>query len=136
MERAAVHALCVRLIDAWIARDADAILTCFTPDGTLRNPRMGVLDRPALRAHATRLFSAFPDLGFDIEGPIQIDGDRAAYRWVMHGTNTGRLGEQPPTRNRIRLEGCDFVHATPDGVATVVEYSDSAQFREQLADEG
>ncbi|MGE0026717.1 MAG: ester cyclase [Thermoleophilia bacterium] len=123
----------MRYADAWSAGDVDALDQSLAPEATLWNPRMGELERPRILKHLHRLLTAFPDLGFALDGPVVVEGPRAAYRWVMTGTNTGELYGRPATGNAVRLRGADFVEVTNGLVSRIVEYSDTAAFAEQLA---
>ena len=123
----------MRYADAWSARDVRALDRSLSGDATLWNPRMGQLERSRILEHLVRLLTAFPDLGFVLDGPVVVEGWRAAYRWVMTGTNTGELYGRPPTGNAVRLPGADFVEVRDGLVSRVVEYSDTAGFAEQLA---
>jgi steroid delta-isomerase-like uncharacterized protein len=123
----------IRYADAWIARDEDALAKSLAPQTTMANPRMGELSHARVVEHLRRLLEAFPDLGFLVDGPMIVEGNWAAYRWVMTGTNTGPLYGRPPPGRAIRLEGADFIEVSGGLVTRIVEYSDTAGFAEQLA---
>ncbi len=53
-------------LDAWNAHDADAIVRTFATDGTYCDPTTAALSGDAIGANAKRLWSAFPDLSFEI----------------------------------------------------------------------
>jgi steroid delta-isomerase-like uncharacterized protein len=48
--------------------------------------------------------TAFPDLHVEIE-EVTGEGDRVAVAWTASGTQTGPLGELPPTAKRARVRG-------------------------------
>lgn len=50
------------------------------------------------------LLTAFPDLQLTVEDQI-ASGDKVATRWAAVGTNTGPLGDSPPTGNRAQFGG-------------------------------
>ncbi len=57
-----------RYLDAWITRDADGILASLTDDGTYEDPGTGgPIAGELLRGYVAGLWSAFPDLTFEIE---------------------------------------------------------------------
>ena len=122
----------MRYAEAWITRDEDALARSLAAEATLANPRMGELGHARIVEHLRRLLEAFPDLGFVVDGPVIVEGGRAAYRWVMTGTNTGPLYGRPPTGHAVRLEGADFLEVHGGLVTRIVEYSDTAGFAEQL----
>ena len=122
-----------RYAEAWLRCDPVALAESLAPDATLKNPRLGVLEGERIPAHMRALMEGFPDLAFAYDGPSVVEAPRAAYRWVMTGTNTGSFYGRPPTGNAVRLEGADFIEVVDGRVATVVEYSDTAGFAAQLA---
>ena len=75
-----------RYFDAWIARDALAIVSTFTDGGTYLDPTTPVaLVGDAIGEYARRLWSAFPDLTFEIRKRTGSGiGDLAA-EWTMRG---------------------------------------------------
>lgn len=64
-------------------------------------PNMGLAD---FKEMIKGILSAFPDLRFTIEDQV-IAGDKVTTRWTAEGTNTGSLGDIPPTGKRIRING-------------------------------
>src|ERR1051326_9299065 len=72
--------------DAWNARDAAAVLACFSEDGTYSDPTTGGrLRGDALAGYMQGLWAAFPDLSFDIAGAGDLGPDLVAAQWIMHG---------------------------------------------------
>jgi steroid delta-isomerase-like uncharacterized protein len=120
---------------AWNAHDAATVAAVFAEDAIVRE--VGRPDeargRAAIRARAAALLTAFPD--FHLERlELVIDGDRHADRWVLSGTHEGELFGIPPTKRRIRIEGCTFTRLGADGlVAEDVHLSDLAGLMAQLS---
>jgi steroid delta-isomerase-like uncharacterized protein len=117
--------------DAWIARDADAILATLADGGTYEDPGTGgPISGAALRAYVTGLWAAFADLTFDIASHA---ADGASAQWVMRGTNTGAFRGLPPTGKDVTVRGADFFTFAPDGrIATVTGYFDGGAVPRQL----
>ncbi len=67
------------------------------------------LTREGLRARIAVSRAPFPDLRFEL-GEMVAQGDRVAVCWVMHGTQTGAMGERPPTGRTIRANGITIYH--------------------------
>jgi steroid delta-isomerase-like uncharacterized protein len=126
-------ASCHAYFDAWIRRDADAMLSTFARGGTYRDPTTpGPIAGDALRGYAQRLWSAFPDLSFEL-GPVHRAGDHEVHaQWTMTGTNTGSLNGLPPTGKSVRVPGIDVIETGPDGIVGVTGYFDSAAVPRQL----
>jgi steroid delta-isomerase-like uncharacterized protein len=119
--------------DAWNRHDADGIVSLFTTDGTYVDPTTGgPLAGPAIGAYAAGLWSAFPDLRFEIVSTGQASDNVVAAQWVMLGTNNGSMLGLPPTGKPIELPGSDFVTIDGDKVASVVGYFDSGLLPRQL----
>jgi predicted ester cyclase len=62
------------------------------------------LDLAGFKQMIAGLLAAFPDLRLTIEDQV-VAGDKAATRWVAEGTNSGALGNVPPTGRRVRVNG-------------------------------
>jgi len=54
-------------------------------------------------------FIPFPDINFAIRS-IVSDGEQVAITWLMTGTNTGPIGELPPTGKAISTFGSTFYY--------------------------
>lgn len=119
--------------DAWNRRDPEAIASCFAAGGTYTDP--GVPDGlgPAATAEYARgLFSAFPDLSFEVEWEGACDRETVAARWVMTGTNDGPFQGLPPSGRSVRLPGADVIVVDGDRVRSVAGYFDTAVVPRQL----
>lgn len=122
-----------RYFDAWAAHDADAILATMAPGGTYSDPTTpGPIGGEALRGYAMALWTAFPDLRFEISAIDRIDAHRAHVRWVMRGHNQGTLMGLPPTGKAVQLEGIDLIESSPEGIHRVVGLFDSATLLRQM----
>jgi steroid delta-isomerase-like uncharacterized protein len=120
-------------IAAWNARDAEALLATFSPSGIYSDPATnGPLSGPAIATYAQGLWSAFPDLTFEVQGAAEAGPDRAVVEWLMTGTNAGSFGGLPPTGRAIAVPGVDIIAADADGIAAVVGYFDSRLVPGQL----
>ena len=119
--------------DAWNRHDPEAIAATFVQGGTYTDPNVpeGLSGR-AIVEYASGLFAAFPDLLFDLDSHSTTDDGVVAARWVMRGTNTGPLRENPPTRGTVALPGADFIAVEGDKVRSVQGYFDRSTFVEQL----
>lgn len=119
--------------DAWNRHDAEAVVACFASGGTYCDPTSGgELTGPAIAAYASGLFSAFPDLAFDI---VSHQGDGQGHvsaQWLMRGTHTGPLAGSPPTGKTVALPGADFLVIEGEQVRSVRGYFDQKEFLEQL----
>ena len=118
--------------DGWNRRDADAVLATFTADGTYCDPASGGrLRGEALKGYMAGLWSAFPDLSFEITSSGLV-GENLAAQWTMRGTNTGSMMGLPPTGKSVLVLGADFIRIAGGKIQTVDGYFDSRAVPEQL----
>jgi steroid delta-isomerase-like uncharacterized protein len=122
-----------RYFDAWNRRDAASIVATFASDGTYSDPTTGgALSMEAIAGYVTGLWSAFPDLSFDIVSAGLAGEGLVAAQWVMRGTNRGPVLGLPPTGKSVELPGADFIRVCDGAIRSVEGYFDSKQFVEQL----
>ena len=118
--------------DAWNARDADAIVRTFADGGTYCDPTTDAISGDAIGENARRLWSAFPDLAFDIVSMAESGVGRVMAEWVMKGTNRGAFQGLPPTGRSIVLPGVDVIEIGADGIRRVTGYFDTRAIPVQL----
>lgn len=122
-----------KYFDAWNRHDPSAILETLVADGTYSDPASsGKLTGQALAQYASSLFSAFPDLSFDIVSAAPAGDSMVAAQWLMKGTNTGPFGGGPPTGRSVALPGADFITVEGDKVRSVRGYFDQRTLVENL----
>jgi steroid delta-isomerase-like uncharacterized protein len=119
-------------LDAWNAHDAEAIVETFAADGTYHDPTTGEISGESIAANAKRLWSAFPDLSFEIVNIAEIGPDRVIAEWLMRGTNSASFQGLPPTGNSVSLPGVDVVEIGEDGIKAVRGYFDTRAVPDQL----
>ncbi len=119
-------------LDAWNARDARAIVRTFAPGGTYRDPAAGTLSGDAIGSYAERLWSAFPDLSFEIASLADAGPGRVVAEWIMRGTNTGAFQGLPPTGRTVAVAGVDVITVAKDGIRSVTGYFDTRAIPEQI----
>jgi steroid delta-isomerase-like uncharacterized protein len=118
---------------AWNHRDPAAIVATFAEGGTYSDPVAGPgLTGPAIADYASGLFTAFPDLSFNIVSVHPTGDGMVAAQWLMRGTNTGPLAGNPPTGGTVALPGADFIIVADDKIRSVQGYFDQRTFVEQL----
>lgn len=121
-----------RYLDAWNAHDAHAIVGSFADGGTYRDPTTGPIAGEDIGAYAGRLWSAFPDLSFEIVSLVEAGAGRVVAEWIMKGTNTEVFQGLPPTGRGVRIPGVDVIEVGADGIRSVKGYFDSRAVPEQL----
>jgi steroid delta-isomerase-like uncharacterized protein len=122
-----------RYFDAWNAQDATAIVATFAPSGTYVDPTTpGPLRGEAIGQYAAGLWSAFPDLSFELVSAAPCGDGVVAAQWVMRGTNHGSMFGLPPTGKQVELPGADFIVVEDAGLRSVTGYFDSGLLPRQL----
>jgi predicted ester cyclase len=123
----------VRYVGAWNDHDGGGIIDTFIAGGTYTDPMTeGLLTGPAIAAYAEGLWQSFPDLRFELAGPVIAEGDTLYMPWKMLGTNTGSFHGLPPTGRTVTLPGVDLVETSADGLQSVTGYFDSRAVPTQL----
>lgn len=119
--------------DAWNRRDAEAIIASLTLDGLYADPLVpqGV-SGPALVGYVQGLWTAFPDLHFELTSASALDDNHVAAQWIMLGTNTGPFNGLPPTGKSVRVLGADFIEVADGKVKHVQGYFESGEVPRQL----
>lgn len=119
--------------DAWNRRDAASVAACFSSEGRYSDPTAGPnLQGAAIAAYAAGLWTAFPDLRFEVGRTAVTAGGVLAAEWRMHGTNTGAFQGLPPSGRAVDLPGVDIIEFAGDKLAAVTGYFDSRAVPEQL----
>lgn len=124
--------LAERYVATWNGHDPVEVAALFVEGGTYEDPTTdGPVAGQAIAEAAGRLFSAFPDLQFEIEEVLQGEST-AAIQVLMRGTNTGRFAGAPPTGEVVALRIAQFVKAAGTLVASAVAYLDQRTLAGQL----
>jgi steroid delta-isomerase-like uncharacterized protein len=122
-----------RYFVAWNQHDTGAVLETLGPGGTYSDPTTGgPLSGEPFRAYMDGLFSAFPDVSFEIASAGLAAPDLVAAQWIMRGTNTGSMSGLPPTGKRVVLNGADFIRVADAKIRSVDGYFDSRGIPDQL----
>ena len=119
---------------AWNTHDAEAIASFFSAGATYDDRGAGeVAHGPAgIRAHATRVLTAFPDLRFEIVRSAHgLDFSCGEWRATM--THAGRLDGLAPTGRVAESAGVDVATFDEDGlIRHLVSYYDGAEIMRAL----
>ena len=123
-----------RYFDALARRDIEAAVACWGPGAQHR--LVGQVDLTApdgVRELLSSLFSAFPDLSFEILD-VTTHRERCAVRWRASGTFVGPGRLQGFTANNavMSIEGCDVFRIADDLILHSDVYTDTADLVRQL----
>jgi steroid delta-isomerase-like uncharacterized protein len=119
--------------EAWNQHDPGRIVASFADGGTYMDPASGgALKGAAIGHYASGLFTAFPDLAFEVVSCGPIGEGMIAAQWLMRGTNTGSMSGGPPTGKSIALPGADFITIEGSKIRSVRGYFDMKELGHQL----
>ena len=121
--------LAIRYAAAWSSQNAASVAAFYVPQGSLTiNEGKPSVGREAIAAAAQGFMSAFPDLPVTMDD-LQVEGDRAVFRWTATGTNTGPGG----TGRAVRFSGHEEWTLAADGsIAASQGHYDEADYQRQL----
>src|SRR5512133_1542183 len=120
-----------RYFEAWNSHGGGPIAACFDPDGGYTDPVSGQLPPPGITTYACGLFSALPDLHFELH-VTAVDEPCVVAQWTMTGTQSGTFNGLPPSEAQIKLPGMDVIKVGDKGLLTVDGYFDTRTLIEQL----
>jgi steroid delta-isomerase-like uncharacterized protein len=123
---------------AWLAAfnagDADRLLALFSDDGLWEEPAIGLAARgpEAIRGHLERLFTAAPDIRYDVTSSV-VSGDRAVLEWVVTGTYQADFPGLPPAADQpFSFRGASVFEMEDGTIQRYTEYWDAYAFLVQL----
>jgi len=76
--------------------------------------------------------TAFPDMQLKID-EIIAEGNTVAVRWTVIGTNTGKLGDLPPSGKKIVTPGLSVCRISRGKIVEHFVSWDTAAFNQQIA---
>jgi ketosteroid isomerase-like protein len=131
--------LATQLLDAWNARDLEALLALLDDDIVWYDPGMAhppAKGRPAVRSFAEAVLRAFPDFQYEALGPVcaAADGSRCVIHWRITASHTAPLAPPgfAPTHRQFRQEGLDLLEARAGRITRILTCFDAIAGVEQL----
>lgn len=76
-------------------------------------------------------FDAFPDLNITIDEMV-VAGNRLVQRWTLKGTNTGSMGDMPPTGKTVELSGVSIIHMADGKAVEIWDFYNALDMYAQL----
>jgi predicted ester cyclase len=123
-----------RYHDAWCGRDPDALVALFTKDGTFCNPdTYPGINGKALANFVKGVWTAFPDIYFELLNAGEIEPGVVAHHWELRGTNTGPGADgSQPTGRAVSIKGASIIHVEGDKIRSDQCYFDREALHKQL----
>ena len=114
--------------------DVDQVLALFTEDGVWEEVAIGLNAQgpDEIGAHLDRLFTAVPDLSFDVSNGF-VAGDRAVVEWTVSGTYSSEFPGLPPAAGQhFSFRGASVFELADGKIQHYTEYWDAYVFLVQL----
>src|SRR5215212_6994834 len=126
------------LITEWAAAvnsgDVDQVLALFTDDGLWEEVAIGLAARgpDEIGTHLERLFTAVPDITFDVTSGFVSD-NRAVAEWTVSGTYSSDFPGLPPAAGqRFSFRGASVFELADGKITRYTEYWNAYIFLVQL----
>jgi hypothetical protein len=101
-----------RYTAAWCSQNAASVAAFYSEAGSLQiNNGAPSIGRTAITAAAQGFMTAFPDMVVTMDG-VELQSDRAVYRWTLTGTDTGPGG----SGKAVRISGYEEWRLGADGL--------------------
>lgn len=123
-----------RSIDALNNGDIKALENVFAKDYVLRDPSRpeDVVGVTGLQQFLDNYRNAFPDMHFELEGDVVVDGELCAHRWVVNATHKATFQGIAPTNKRVTVRGMEIDRIRDGKVVETWQNWDTLGFLEQL----
>jgi len=99
-------------IDAWRARDPEAVAATYAPDGVreqIAHPPARIEGRSALVEHVREIMTAWPDCTLETMPEHQAGDGTITLEWIFRGTQRADYGPLPGNGQELELHGVSVV---------------------------
>jgi len=128
-----VKAIVASGLEAWNEGNLALVDELFAPEYVSHNIRTNedevglALEKESVTSFRTQ----FPDVNLTFDETIRM-GDKTVSRWTITGTNTGPMGEIPPTGKKVRFSGITIQRYVAGKIVERWEASDRLTLMQQL----
>ena len=84
-----------------------------------------------IKSYLQNFFNAFPDLNVTVDETI-VAGNKLVQRWTLSGTNTGPMGDMPPTGKNVKVSGVSVVHMVNGKAVEIWDFYNVLNMYQQL----
>lgn len=126
-------ALSERILQIWNEGNLALVDEIYTPECVRHDCGLpeDVVGLEALKSYFEFYRTAFPYMNMTIQETI-VKGDKIVWHWTLTGTNTGPMGEAPPTGKEVRLSGVSIARVVNGKIAEVWDYYNQASLLQQI----
>ncbi len=119
--------------DAFNKHDPEAVAALFDRGGIYIDSAVSTgVKGKALKDYLRGHYAAFPDARYRLIRTIANRNGRMACEWRFKGTNTGPLGNVPPTNRVVEVPGASLLQARGGKIAWLHGYYDRRNLLKQL----
>lgn len=135
-EDGGVRAVVESLVGAWSSHDVSGLDTLLAADARYQDMAVGFDGRgvDAIRRFFQNTLAAIPNFHVEVSRML-VDGERVVTEWTMSGTQTGALGDLPPTGNSFSVPGLSITLVQHGRIVAHRDYYDEQELLRQLAGE-
>ena len=123
-------AMANKYVKAWNEGDLSLFDEVLSPKSVRHHVGISedIIGIEAIKGYVTLQRTAFPDLNVTLDELI-IAEDHSIGRWTVTGTNTGPMGDSPPTGKKVKYFGVEVARIV-DGkmIETWIYYNQAALF--------
>ena len=122
-----------RIVDMWNEANLTILDEVYSPEIVRHDCGVpeDIVGLENMKNYLENLFNAFPDLNLTVDEMI-IAGNKGVQRWTMTGTNTGSMGEMPPTGKNVRFSGVSIGHFVNGKAVEIWDYYNMLDMMQQL----
>ena len=122
-----------RYHDTWKGRDPDALVACFTKDGTYCSPdTFPGIGGEELANFVKGLWTAVPDFSIELLNAGEIEPGVVAHHWLVRGTDAARADGSKPTGRSFTIQGASIIQLEGDKIRSDQAYFDRKALEKQL----
>ena len=123
-------AMADKYVKAWNEGNLPLLDEVLTPECVRHHVGISedIIGIEAIKEYVTYMRTGFPDLNVTLDELI-IAEDHTIGRWIVTGTNTGPMGDSPPTGKKVKYFGVEVARIV-DGkmIETWIYYNQAALF--------
>ncbi len=122
-----------RILQIWNEGNLALVDLVFTPECVRHDYSLteNVVGLASLKSYFQSIRTSFPDLKMTIQETI-VKGDKMVWRWTLTGTNTGLIGDQPPTGKKVQFPGASIALVKQGKIAELWDFYNQATLLRQL----
>jgi steroid delta-isomerase-like uncharacterized protein len=122
-----------RVLEMWNEANLDIAEEVYAPEIVRHDCGVpeDIVGLENINNYLKNFFNAFPDLHIAVDEMI-IAGNKMVQRWTFTGTNTGSMGDMPPTGKNVQFSGVSIVHFVNGKAVEIWDFYNALDMMQQL----